>query len=235
MFESCCHYAHTTPRGGISRGILLSYSISAARHALASPCVKQGISISIFDRSIARRTTNNVQSDQRHLQTRWVCIHNLFAQSSVHSFCICLFECSWGEKNNVRLCMLGETARSALRTIEIASGLRTPAAFFLHQVPRRDGWPLTSRPVCERSHSSMPGARSYESAAAGTTQTRIGLLLCDMNYWMISKHSGCPGVGVSLTCDWLIMARKIVSQADNYVSLMQRFARCQDHDTCSAT
>jgi hypothetical protein len=64
---------------------------------LASPRVKQGISISIFDRSIARRTTN-VQSDQRHLQTRWVCIHNLSAQSSVHSFCICLFECSWRKK-----------------------------------------------------------------------------------------------------------------------------------------
>jgi hypothetical protein len=197
---------------------------------LASPRVKQGISISIFDRSIARRTTN-VQSDQRHLQARWVCIHNIFAQSSVHSFCICLFECSW-EKNNVRLCMLGETT---LRTIEIASGLRTPAAFFLHQVPRRDGWPLTSRPVCERSHSSMPGARSYESGAAGTTQTCIGLLLCDMDYWMISKHSACPGVGVSLTCDWLIMAQKTVSQADNYASLMQWFARCQDHDPCSAT
>jgi hypothetical protein len=150
-----------------------------------------------------------------------VCIPSAFACLSVP-----------GEKNNVRLCMLGETA---LRTIEIASGLQTPAAFFLHQVPRRDGWPLTSRPVCERSHSSMPGARSYESGAAGTTQTCIGLLLCDMDYWMISKHSACPGVGVSLTCDWLIMAQKTVSQADNYASLMQWFARCQDHDTCSAT
>jgi hypothetical protein len=90
-------YAHTLPvcameaasRAGFS---LDTPSLRPAMPRLASRLrlIKQGISISIFDRSVARITTNN-PSEQLHSQTCSVCLHIFPAQSNVHSYCICPF------------------------------------------------------------------------------------------------------------------------------------------------
>jgi hypothetical protein len=152
--------------------------------------IKQGISISIFDRSVARITTNN-PSEQLHLQTCSVCIHIFPAQSNVHSYCICPSRCSQKTTLSAFACLA--TLQGLLCTpsgLRVVTELLTPCSCI--KCLDEMGRPQTPSSVCERSHSCVSGLRSCECGVVRTTQTCIGLLLCNIDYWKISKHSAYP-------------------------------------------